>query len=468
MSQQRADSRDRTSARALGEYVADASLDDLDADARAHVKSLVLDSLAVTLGGTKLPQGERMIRFWDAVGGRGDATVPGTDGRLPVLTASYVNSYLANLLDFDDTYSGRAVGHPGSTVVPPALAVAEREGASGREFLNAVVAGYEVSIRIGDAIMPSPERSRQVVSTATWQLFGATAATASLLDSDPDTVAHALGLAGVSAPVPAVRKVGIEEDELHDLKNNYGWGAMGGVKAALLADAGFEGNRTVFDGEKGFWRMAASDSFDPAIVEEGTGTTPAALDVSFKPYSSCRWSHAALDCVTGLKPDVSVGEIDRVEVETFHEATTLDGDPETVLDAQFSLPYVVAVHLLDHPTGYEWLLEERLADPEVRALAERVALAEDEAMTADYERSGRMRARVTVELRDGETLTEAVDSPTGSPERPIPREAVESKYDSLVDPILGPGAAAELKRRVSDLEAEADVSGVAALLAAGE
>jgi 2-methylcitrate dehydratase PrpD len=458
----------RTSAHALGECVVDASLDDLDADARAHVESLVLVWLAVTVGGTKLPQGERMAAFWNAVGGRGDATVPTLNGPLPVLTASYVNSYLANLLDFDDTYSGRAVGHPGSTVIPPALAVAERERASGREFLTAVVAGYEVSIRVGDAIMPTPERSRQVVSTATWQLFGATAATASLLGLTADEAAHAFGLAGVSAPVPAVRKVGIEEDELHDLKNNYGWGAMGGVKAALLADAGLEGNRTVFDGEKGFWRMAASDAFDPSILESGTGTTPAALDVSFKPYSSCRWSHAALDCVTELKPDVAVEEVASVDVETFREATTLDGDPETVLDAQFSLPYVVAVHLLDHPTGYEWLLEERLADPEVRALAERVTLAEDEAMTAAYERSGRMSARVTVELRSGETLVASVDSPRGSPERPVSRAAVAAKYDSLVEPILGPETAGELKRRVRDLEAETDVAEVAALLGGGE
>ena len=456
--------RKRTGARVLGELVADASLDDVDADALAHVRHLVLDSLAVTLGGTRLPQGERMVAFWDAVGGRGEATVPGASGRLPVLTAAYVNSYLGNLLDFDDTYSGRAVGHPGTTVIPPALAVAEREGSSGREFLNAVVAGYEVSIRVGDAIMPTPERSRQVVSTATWQLFGATAAAASLLDLDADETAHALGLAGVSAPVPAVRKVGIEEDELHDLKNNYGWGSMGGVKAALLADAGFEGNRTVFDGEKGFWRMAASDAYDPSVLEEGVGTAPAALEVSFKPYSSCRWSHAALDCVGALEPAVTAEEVEAVTVETFHEATTLDALPETVLDAQFSLPYVVAVHLLGHPTGYEWLTEERLSDPEVRALAERVALVEDEEFTAAYERSGRMGARVTVTHRDGGTETASVDSPSGSPERPIPHEEIEAKYESLVAPILGADRAAELERRVLDVESEDDVSAVAALL----
>ncbi|MFB6135751.1 MAG: MmgE/PrpD family protein [Halobacteriaceae archaeon] len=456
-------------ARVLGEYVANPSSDAVPAEGRERAKYLILDSIAVSLGGTKLEQGRAMTRFWDAFGGVGDATVPGAESRLPVLTAAYVNSYLANLLDYDDTYSGRAVGHPGATVIPPALAVAEREHASGRAFLDAVVAGYEASIRVGDAVMPTPERAREVVSTATWQLFGATAATAHLLELDADASADAFALAGVSAPVPAVRKVGIEEDELHDLKNNYGWGSMGGVKAALLANEGFRGNRTIFDGEKGFWRMAASDQYDPAILEEGVRDGPALLDVSFKPYSSCRWSHATLDCVTELAADVGdVSEVESVTVETFHEARTLDAIPETVLEAQFSIPYVTAVTLLGYPTGFEWLLEERLDDPRVQALAERVSLGEDPEMTADYERSGQMRARVTVDLADGTSMTAAVDNPSGGPANPITYDEVESKYEALVEPVLGESTAAELKRRVLAIESETDVADVARLLGFAE
>lgn len=455
---------DTTNAGTLGEYVATLTLEDITDDEQRHLKYLVLDSLAVTLGGTQLPQGTKMIEFWKAVGGTGRATVPGTERQLPVLMAAYVNSYLANLLDYDDTYSGRAIGHPGATVIPPALAIGERENATGKAFLQAVLAGYEASVRVGDAIMPTPPRSRQVAATGTWQTFGATAATASLLELDAETTAHAFGLAGVSAPVPAVRKVGIEEDELHDLKNNYGWASMGGLKATLLADAGFEGNRTIFDGEKGFWRMAASDQFDPSIIAEGTGDESVVSAVSFKPYSSCRWSHATLDCVTALKPQVSVGRISSITAETFHEATTLDGEPETVLDAQFSLPYVVAIHFLDYPTGYEWLRKQHLTDPRVRSLADCVVLEEDNSMTTDYEQTGQMRARVTVELTDGTSITSEVDNPSGGPGNPIPYEAVEEKYETLVTPILGPETATELKQRVLNLEAENNIARIGRLL----
>jgi 2-methylcitrate dehydratase PrpD len=450
-------------AETIGGYVVSESVADVEAATRTHLRHLVLDSVAVSLGGTQLPQGRRMVEFWEPLAGDGAATAYGASRRLPAPVAAYLNSYLANLLDFDDTYSGRAIGHPGATVVQPALAVAEREDATGREFLDSVLAGYEASIRIGDAIMPTPERSRQVAATATWQVFGATVAASRLLGSDAGTVAHALGLTGVSAPVPAVRKVGIEDDEHHDLKNNYGWASMAGVKASLLAESGFSGNRTIFDGEKGFWRMAASDSFDESLLRSIPGEERLVKAVAFKPYSSCRWSHATLDCLADLdlSPDATV---DSVRVETFHEAATLDDHPESVVDAQFSIPYVVAVHLLGVPTGYEWLRADRVRSREVQELAGRVTLVADPEMTAAYEATGRMGARVTVRLADGTELEASVEDPLGDPGNPMPYERVRAKYDSLVEPLLGEARAAELKERVLSLESEDSVRDLGGLL----
>lgn len=456
---------EHTLAERIGEYVVSESVADVDEATRTHLRHLVLDSIAVSLGGTQLPQGRRMVEFWEPLAGDGAATAYGATRRLPAPVAAYLNSYLANLLDFDDTYSGRAIGHPGATVVQPALAVAEREDATGRAFLDSVLAGYEASIRIGDAIMPTPERSRLVASTATWQVFGATVAASRLLGSDADTVAHALGLTGVSAPVPAVRKVGIEDDEHHDLKNNYGWASMAGVKASLLAESGFRGNRTIFDGEKGFWRMAASDSFDEALLRSMPGEERLVNAVAFKPYASCRWSHATLDCLAAIRPDLpSDATVDSVRVETFHEAATLDDLPGSVVDAQFSIPYVTAVHLLGVPTGYEWLQPERVGSREVRALADRVTLVADPEMTAAYEATGQMQARVTVELADGTDLQASVEHPLGDPANPLPYERVREKYDALAVPLLGEERADELKERVLSLEDEGSVRELCRLL----
>ncbi|MFB6225279.1 MAG: MmgE/PrpD family protein, partial [Candidatus Paceibacteria bacterium] len=228
--------------------------------------------------------------------------------------------------------------------------------------------------------------------------------------------------------------------------------SMGGLKAALLADAGFEGNRTIFDGKKGFWRMAASDQFEPDIISEVTSDEWAITDVSFKPYSSCRWSHAALDCLSQLKTQINDRDVASISIDTFYEATTLDGIPNTILDAQFSLPYVVAVHLLDYPTGYEWLQRERITDSQVLDLAKRVSLNQDEEMTANYEATGQMQAKMTIELTDGSILSASVDHPRGTPENPIQYKSIEKKYETLVEPIIGHEPASELKRHVLNIE----------------
>lgn len=457
--------REETHAIRIGKFVDNFSLEDVPEDAITHAKHLVLDSIAVTLGGTQLRQGEILTDFWSERGGTSEATAPGAENRLPVTTVAYLNGYLANLLDYDDTYSGRAIGHPGATIIPPMLAVAEAQGADTHSFLEAVIAGYEVSIRIGDAIMPSPERSQKVVGTGTWQIFGPAVATAKLLDCSPVAVADALGIAGMNATVPLVRKVGIEAERFQWLKNNYGWACLGGVVAGELASRGFRGSRDIFDGPTGFWRMAASDSFDESLLHTDVDDWWAITDVSFKPYSSCRWTHATLDCIRelregGLDPEA----IDRIEVSTFHEGAALNSIPETVLDAQFSMPFVVAVATLGHEPGFDWLSEDRLGDPEVKALMERIDVTADETMSTWYESTGQMAAEVTVRLQDGSERHASTDHPRGDPNRPLPYEDVQEKYRQLVEPLVGSEACEEIESCVRAMPNGEPVADVARLL----
>jgi len=430
----------------LGQFVTEFSIDDVPDEVLTHTEHLVLDSLGVVVGGTRLDQGRLITEFWGEQGGTPDSTVPGAQSKLPVTTATYLNCYLANLLDYDDTYSGRAVGHPGATVVPAAVAIAEATEADTRSLLESVLVGYELSIRVGDAIMPTPERSQQVVGTGTWQIFGPAAAAAKLFDCSPEAVADALGMAGMNAPVPLVRKVGIDSPGFQWLKNNYGWAAMGGVVAAELADRGFLGSRDLFDGQTGFWRMAASDSFDPSVLRRSPEDWRAVTDVSFKPYSSCRWTHAALDCVVELRDrGVEPDEIEIVKVDTFHEGANLGSYPETVFEAQFSLPFVVAVALYGHEPGFEWLSKNRVTDPSIQTLMERVRLHADPEMSEWYESDGQMAAAVTVELSNGERLHAETPNPRGDPEKPLSRETVRTKYRQLTVPVLGESATDSLQ-----------------------
>lgn len=443
----------------LGRFVVDYSIDDVPTDVLEHARLLVLDSLGVTIGATRLKQARTIASYWQQFGGAPDATVPGVEDQLPLPVATYLNSYFANLLDYDDTYSGRAVGHPGATIIPPAIAVAEDEGADTRSLLEAILVGYEVSIRIGDAIMPTPERSQQVVGTGTWQIFGPAVAAAKLRDYSVETVADTLGMAAMNAPVPLVRKVGIASERFQWLKNNYGWAAMGGVVAADLAERGFLGSRDVFDGPTGFWRMAGSDNFDESVLRTPLKEWHAVRDVSFKPYSSCRWTHATADCIielreNGLEPDA----VDSITVNTFHEAANLNSVPETVFEAQFSLPFVAAVAFSGYEPGFDWLSQERIDDPEVRALMERVQVNADAEMSRWYETDGQMAAAVTVKMENGDEHVAGTAYPRGHPEKPIGPSAIEQKFRRLATPVIGESATKQLSDVVDDLAGDNEIS----------
>lgn len=460
------DGSDQPLAEKISEDIASEAFTAISPAVQTHVKYCILDSIGVMIGGTELPQASVIKAFWQEQGGTEDATVILSEEKYPITTGVYINSYLSNILDFDDTYSRNAIGHPGGTIIPPALAIGEQRDLDGMAVLESIAVGYEVSTAIGDAIAPSPERARYVSGINTWQIFGSTITAAHLLGLPEDAIADALGIAGVNAPVPSVRKFGIQEDNVQWMKNNFGWTAMGGVKAALLAERGFKGNHTIFDGEKGFWRMAASDTFDPTKIEN-IGNEHRVLDVSFKPYSACRWSHAALDCVEKLSSKIGVADLEKIEsirIETFYEATKLDSYPDSIFDAQFSLPYVVAVSLCGYTSGFEWLSQDRIESTGVRELASKVEIVESERMTENYESRSGMESKVTVTFTSGQTLVASTPHAKGSPESRMAHAELEEKFSRLTEPLLGKEQSQELKERILQIEEEDSIRDFCSLL----
>ncbi len=212
-------------------------LESVPQTAVSAAKNLIVDSFGCMLGGSTLSQGQIMTDFIADMAGVGKSTVAGYKKPMVSAQAAYLNAYMANLLDFDDTY----FGHPGATIIPPSLALAEEFELSGCQFLEAVIAGYEVGLRVADAIKPSRPRLRKVMGLSTWQTLCAGAAATKALNLCNDDAVHALSLASLNAPVP-VRKLGLSEGRAHWLKNNYGWAVMGGMIAAMLARKGFIGD----------------------------------------------------------------------------------------------------------------------------------------------------------------------------------------------------------------------------------
>lgn len=449
----------------ISEYIDQAAYANIPPSVIEAAKALVADSLANAVGGSRLEPGRLILQYFTEMGGAPEATVLANGRKLPLAVAAYVNSYLTNNLDFDDTYM--SFGHPGATNIPAALAVAEMVGASGREFLNAVVVAYEVSLRIGLATRPSSERYKKVYGMSTWQVFGAVAAAAKLFRLDTEKVRHALGLAGVNAPVPYTRKLGLEVQErpFSWSKNNFGWATMGGVVAADLARRGFLGNRFILDGDCGFWTMAGSDQVDWPKFTEGLGQDYWIVNTSYKPFASCRWTHSTIDAMGRIlaRTKIDADRVRRIRVRSFYETVVglAAKRPQNIIDAQFSIPFLLAATMRGHsPTQGLW--EEDLEDPEVWALAGKVEIFEDDEASEAFFNRGEMQSTVTVELVEGNSFEERVTYPKGDPKNPLTREEAQAKFTYLVEPVLGKGRTRRMWDDLKRLESAANMREVVA------
>jgi 2-methylcitrate dehydratase PrpD len=460
--------------RALAERAAGYRWHALPADVRERILFAVRDALACAAGGS----GTDLARLHlTALGlsGAAEATVIGAGQRAPAAAAAYHNATATNAMDYDDT--ARHSGHPGSAVVSAALAAAERTGASGAAFLEAVVAGYEVALAIAAACRPSPAQYDLVHGSGSFLAMGTAVAAGRVQGLDAEGLARAMGIAGPISPIPGAGKFGFDEPQLSWIKDNVNWPAEAGVRAALLASAGFPASRTYLDGDRGFWRMVASDRFDPALL--GEADTFHVRELAFKPYPCCRWLHAALDATTlALSGEArrDPDEIAAIRIHSTRAVAAVFGNrrPTTMVDAQFSAPHAVAALVLALPFVDWWRPEHRASDA-MRRLMDRIELAEDPALTEAFLRDGRnvnrLPAQITVRFRDGRERAAFCDDPMGTPGQTDPdarlREAEHfaAKHRALFGLLLDAAGVDVLTAALAALPAAATVDAIVRPLA---
>lgn len=444
----------------MAEFVAGAEFDDLPPDIVRTAKSYILDSFGCQIGGATMPHGRIALDLFTAKGGVPEAAIVATGHRTTALFAGYVNGALANALDFDDCYLD--IAHPAATIVPAALAVAEKVDASGRDLLNAIVTGYEVSLRICDAIRPTRQRHRIGPTMATWQIFGAAVAAAKLLRLDAQQVSWTFGHAGVSAPVPSRLKNGLypEARPFSQIKNNFGWAAMGGILAAELAERGLPGNQTMFDTDENFAIMAGSDRCDHARFTSGLGTEYLLPITGLKRYGACRQTHSTLDAVGHLLEErpISPEQVRHVLVEsTAGVHNNFDvRQPASVVDAQFSIPPLVALMIAGHsPT--RGIAMDRLADPAVQDLIAKVEVGHDPDADRIFAEERHIPSTVTITLDDGVVLRYTQRAPSGDPEHRLSQDDVRDKFRELARRATTPERALHIEAFVDRLDEVASV-----------
>src|SRR5216117_141507 len=376
-----------SAARRLARFVIGLRLDDVPSPVVTKAALLALDTLGCALASTRYDFGRAAVQTAERLGGPQESTLVGSKVRVAAANAVLANATLAHGLDFDDTRED-AIVHTGSVAVTTSLAVGEARGASGRAALEAMVAGVETMCRVGLAV-PGKFHARHYHPTALAGTFGAAAASGKLHGLTEDELVHAFGICGSQAG-------GIIEylaDGAWTKRLHPGWAAHAGVVATLLAQAGFTGPESVFEGEHGFYR-AFADGHDARRLEELLGSLRHVWELerlTFKPYPCGSIAHPYMDCARRLRerhrlaPDQIADVRCRTApgpVERLWEPLGAKRTPPNGYAAKFSLPYLLAVILVRGRAGLAEFEDEAVRDPEVLGVASRVGYELDP--TIDY------------------------------------------------------------------------------------
>jgi 2-methylcitrate dehydratase PrpD len=431
----------------LAAFVAGLRWDALPDAVVAHAKLLLLDTLGAALAGVHTDEGRAVREAAQWFGGAdGPAGIWGTRGRSTPATAALVNGTTAHAQELDD-FGG--CDHSGAVVIPAVLASVEHDDPdAGRRVLEALVAGYDVALRVLEASGGyRAHNGRGWHSTGTCGSFGAAAAVARLLSLDAERTAWALGLAGSSAGGTwAFLADGAMSKRYHP-----GRAAETGVLAAALARAGFTGPTWIFEANwGGFLETYMPGRTRSAALTERLGHDFKILRSGVKPYASCRGAHATLDAVFDLAhvERVRAEDVAAVRIRCTEQDRMMlgNGHPETRLAAQMSFAYSVAVAWTAGRAGLTEYEEPWLHDPRVRAFMPRVTVSADPALPEGSE------AHVSVETHDGRCFDRHVPFARGAPENPLSLEEVIAKYEDLAPRALAPHAVREVREAVFALE----------------
>ena len=428
------------STKAVANFITNTSFDRLPADVVAQAKVAIRDHLGVLLAAhdNKAVAAARKVAI--AMGGREESTLIGTGIKVPCNLASLVNAVMTRTLDMDDGAYKTAghLCHAGGVIVPSSIAVAECQNATGKQFIEAVVVGYEVALRAGWIISLWP----MFAPAGMCGTYGAAATTAKLLRLSPEETADALGIAEAHCLYPSRAK---RFERMAMTKEAAGWGAMTGVTASLLAQAGFNGPETLFD--------LSEYNQEPL---ETLGKEWEIMGLYFKPYSSCRGTHAPLDGVFELikQHNLTADNISRItaRVGTNFAMSMANYRPANIWEAQFSIPFVIGVAIADGEVGPLQIAENRLADDALLSQVDKVKLVADPEVDSLASNKGMRSCKIEVETKDGREFETFVGYPKGAPQNPLSEEELIGKFRKLATRTVGAERTEDLVQCLAKLE----------------
>ena len=392
-----------------------------------QAKRCLLDYLGAVLAGAKMleTKGDILLK---TLGGaqKGDVTVIGFNRKVNIETAVFMNGLSSHVAELDDGVISGIV-HPGAPLFSALLPVAEKEKKQGDDLIKGIVTGYEATVRIADAIQPS-HKKRGFHGTGTCGAIGAALGIGAMLGFSEAQMKDALSAAAVTAS--GSLKVLEDGSELKPF--NVGRAASGGLLAAAMAKAGFDGPEDVLSGDRGFFTMMAQ-SFDISHLKKQAREVFGIQKAYIKPYASCRYTHPAIEAALKIKSRYLLApeNITAINVRTYfwavanHDHTDING----ISSAKMSIPYSVAVALTTGRTGLEEFSLDHINDSQILALAKKTSVESDEYLTSLFpEKSA---AIVDITTNEGICYSERIDYPKGEPENPLSNVELEHKFTSL-------------------------------------
>lgn len=435
---------------ALADYASGVQFGALPESVVHKAKLLIRDGIGNQLGASTIAEPARVAHELIAeFGGTEQATITGYGTRVPVPFAAMVNAMLGHGVELDDAH-GAALTKSGSLLVPTVLATGEHRKRSGGDTIAAVVAGYDVMVRVALAIQPG-HRQRGFHTTGAVGAIASAAAAARQFDFGPEQVADALGLGAMQAAgIQAYLDYPCMAKPL-----SPGKAAFNGTLAAMLVSKGYTGPRYGLESKEGFFN-AYADGVELDEIYNGLGADYKIMEVAFKPHAACRYAHGPIDAAQEIRKQYEVQSMDIADITVRMCELAIRQSGRTVTPnlnaAMGSTPFGVALALLhgenglgDYADGFE--------DRRVHDVAASVNLVAEPA----YGLMGR-QAVVQVQLKNGRTLEHSVGGPKGEPDFPMSEQELEDKFIGLATLAVGDQRAREISEQVMNLESLEDIS----------
>jgi 2-methylcitrate dehydratase PrpD len=447
----------------LAEYVSGLSYKKIPQAVVSHIKLCVIDSLGCALFGSTLPWGKIITSFAKEMGTGKGALIWADGAEIPSTSAPLANGTLIHSFEMDDLHRVGVI-HPGAEAIPAADALVRRVGdVSGKRFLTAVVAGYEVGCRVGMTGGASQLR-RGFHPSATSGTFAAGAAAAKMLQLNPLKTLHALGIAGTQAAGLMAAQYASMVKRMHP-----GRSAQAGVYGALLAAKGFTGIEDILEAPYGGFCSTFCDHPNLSHLTQDLGERFETLNVGCKPYPCCGSNHTSIDALKKIlhaHPEVRADNVDKIRIRTTRATKLHVGwpyAPKSLTTAQMNLPFCVAVLLHDRDFFVDQITEKSIRSEAVVKITKKIEVLEDPELEALGD-EGRHGVSLEVQLQDGRSYSEKVLHAKGSDKHPMTREEALQKFRLLASRVLSRTRVEQLEDTLLNLEKLQDARKIAKLL----